>query len=205
MKRIIPFFRIQAAHLTALLLLAALLCAGVQAAVAKENMLTVSIGQMKYENATDPTISRNLKPGVGDVQDYHYFTHQSDLIELDGNGNIIPWMAEPYEVSRDYKTVTFHLRKGIKSADGTPLNASALKFNFDRIYTYGLIDFCGKNGSNKPICVNYDYSEASDEYTFKIHLTRGWPDLAREIAVNGAGGRLINPQMQSLLGILKEH
>jgi len=184
----------QAARLAALLVLAALLCAGLQAAVAaEEQTLTMSIGQMKYENATDPTISRNLKPGVGDVQDYHYFTHQSDLIEFDGNGNIIPWMAESYEVSNDYKTVTFHLRKGIKFADGTPLNASVLKFNFDRIYTYGLIDFCGKNGSNKPICVNYDYSEASDEYTFKIHLTRGWPDLAREIAISGAGGRLISP------------
>jgi ABC-type transport system substrate-binding protein len=46
-------------------------------------------------------------------------------------------MAESYEVSDDYKTITFHLRKGIKFADGTPLNASIIKFNFERVLTFG--------------------------------------------------------------------
>ncbi len=56
---------------------------------------------------------------------------------MDKNANIIPWMAESYEVSDDYDTIIFHLRKGVKFADGTPLNASVLKFNFDRMLTYG--------------------------------------------------------------------
>lgn len=171
--------------LIAALLLAALLCAGSAAAMAKENTLTIRVGL--FEQGTvglDPTLYDKSFPGKGGVEPYqHHFTHQAPLIALCDNGSIIPWMAESYEVSDDFKTIIFHLRKGIKFADGTPLNASILKFNFDRILTYGWVGKYGYNGTSsaRNEFVYYDYSEAPDQYTFKMHFKQGWIDIAHDL------------------------
>jgi peptide/nickel transport system substrate-binding protein len=42
-------------------------------------------------------------------------------------------LAETWESSTDKLTWTFHLRKGVKFHDGTPFNAEAVKFSFDRL------------------------------------------------------------------------
>lgn len=44
-----------------------------------------------------------------------------------------PWLAERWEVNADNTVYTFHLRRGVTFSDGTPLDAEAVKFNFDRI------------------------------------------------------------------------
>jgi peptide/nickel transport system substrate-binding protein len=45
---------------------------------------------------------------------------------------IIPWLAERYEVSPDGMSYTFYLRKGIKFHDGTPFNATAVNYSLVR-------------------------------------------------------------------------
>jgi len=54
------------------------------------------------------------------------------LLELTPKGEIVPKLAEKYEVSADATEFTFRLRKGIKFHDGTPFNAEAVKTNFER-------------------------------------------------------------------------
>src|ERR1019366_3815386 len=50
---------------------------------------------------------------------------------------VIPVLAASLpEVSADGKTYTFTLRTGVKFHDGTPFNASAVKFNYDRWQAY---------------------------------------------------------------------
>ena len=49
-----------------------------------------------------------------------------------GTTEIIPGLAERWEVSDDLKTWTFHLRPGVKFHDGTDLDADAVVFNFER-------------------------------------------------------------------------
>jgi ABC-type transport system substrate-binding protein len=46
---------------------------------------------------------------------------------------VIPWLAENYTHSADYKTWSFTLRQGIKFQDGEPFNASAVYFSFNRM------------------------------------------------------------------------
>jgi len=43
-----------------------------------------------------------------------------------------PELATSWEASPDAKVFTFHLRRGVKFQDGPPLNAQAVKLNFDR-------------------------------------------------------------------------
>src|SRR5262245_59519072 len=49
------------------------------------------------------------------------------------DGKLLPGLAESWEVARDGKSYTFKLRKNVKFHDGTPLDAAAVKFTFDRI------------------------------------------------------------------------
>ncbi|MGW4466331.1 ABC transporter substrate-binding protein [Micromonospora sp. NPDC004704] len=46
-------------------------------------------------------------------------------------GKIVPWLAERWEVSADARTFTFHLRPGVTFSDGSPVNAQAVRDNFD--------------------------------------------------------------------------
>ncbi|WP_329110297.1 ABC transporter substrate-binding protein [Micromonospora sp. NBC_01699] len=52
-------------------------------------------------------------------------------------GKIVPWLAESWEVSPDAKTFTFRLRPGVTFSDGTPVDARAVKDNFDAALKLG--------------------------------------------------------------------
>ncbi|MDQ0325013.1 peptide/nickel transport system substrate-binding protein [Rhodopseudomonas julia] len=51
----------------------------------------------------------------------------------DGTLEPEPALAKSWEVSEDGLTYTFHLREGVTFHDGTPFNAEAVKFNFERM------------------------------------------------------------------------
>lgn len=55
----------------------------------------------------------------------------SQLVDVDGDGNIVPDLAESWEVSDDQLTWTFHLRQGVKWHDGEPFTAADVKFTFE--------------------------------------------------------------------------
>jgi len=55
------------------------------------------------------------------------------LIAKDYDGNFVPWIAESWDISEDGLTWTFKIREGVTFHDGTPLDATAVKFTFDRI------------------------------------------------------------------------
>jgi peptide/nickel transport system substrate-binding protein len=50
-----------------------------------------------------------------------------------GTTNIVPGLATGYKVSDDGKEYTVKLRKGLKFSNGTPLTASVVKWNIDRV------------------------------------------------------------------------
>jgi peptide/nickel transport system substrate-binding protein len=55
------------------------------------------------------------------------------LVKDPDTGLFGPGLAESWEVSNDSKTLTFHLKSGVKFHDGTPFNADSMVFTFDRI------------------------------------------------------------------------
>src|SRR5882724_13283683 len=46
---------------------------------------------------------------------------------------VVPGLAESWTTSSDGLAWTFKLRKGVRFHDGTPLDAAAVKFTFDRV------------------------------------------------------------------------
>jgi len=55
------------------------------------------------------------------------------LVEVDEELQIQPELAESWEVSEDGTEYTFHLREGVTFHDGTPFDAEAVAFNFERM------------------------------------------------------------------------
>ncbi|KQY25341.1 ABC transporter substrate-binding protein [Cellulomonas sp. Root485] len=48
-------------------------------------------------------------------------------------GEIVPWLAQSWDVSDDLTQFTFHLRDDVTFSDGTPLTATTVKANFDAL------------------------------------------------------------------------
>ena len=54
------------------------------------------------------------------------------LVYIDQGGRPRPWLAESWSVDKDGREVTFVIRKGVTFADGTPLDAEAVRYSLDR-------------------------------------------------------------------------
>ena len=64
-----------------------------------------------------------------------YNIYQGLLRYPPGETNLIPGLAESYDISADGKEYTFKLREGLKFTDGTPFDANAVKWSIDRVMT----------------------------------------------------------------------
>lgn len=53
------------------------------------------------------------------------------------SGELRPWLATSWTTSPDAKSYTFTLEPGVTFSDGTPLDAAAVKANFDRVPALG--------------------------------------------------------------------
>ena len=105
---------------------AVLLVAG--PAVAQKKGGTLTVGLELDIPGFDP-----LKVGVYDTsQNIAAALLLETLVKLDNNGKAIPGLAVSWSHSDDFKTWTYKLRPDVKFHDGTPFNAAAVKFNFDR-------------------------------------------------------------------------
>jgi peptide/nickel transport system substrate-binding protein len=80
-----------------------------------------------------------------------------------------PWLASAWKVSADGKIYTFTLRPGVKFQDGTPFDAAAVKFNFDRTHNPKLASRCGGCAVGF-----YDHAVVVDPLTVSIYLKQPW-------------------------------
>lgn len=117
---------------------------------------------------------------VANVVDYVVET----LTRLDEQGKIRPWLAESWSVSADGRQYTFKLRQGVVFQDGTPFDARAVKWNFDRL----------KDGSVRvPIRAPYpiERTDVVDTSTVRVTLTRPSAPFVSALSWTTAG--LISP------------
>jgi peptide/nickel transport system substrate-binding protein len=88
------------------------------------------------------------------------------LVYQDPKDNAIkPGLAASWTVSDDGKSYTFKLREEAKFHDGTPVNADAVKFTFDRA---GDKQYQPNNAYTISLMEAYDHAEVLDEHTVKL-------------------------------------
>lgn len=104
-----------------------------------------------------------------------------------GTTEVIPELATSWETSEDAFTWTFYLRKGVKFHDGTPFNADAVVFNFERWmyednpyhhgdFAYWQYMFGGFPGVVKSV-------KAIDEYTVQFELNQPQAPFLNNLAM----------------------
>lgn len=79
----------------------------------------------------DPHVSCGWMAKFVDYQMFEGLV-EADLTRTEAPTQLKGQLAESWDVSEDGLVYTFHLRQGVRFHDGTPFNADAVKFNFDR-------------------------------------------------------------------------
>ena len=86
------------------------------------------VGQIAEPASLDPAVSTA-------ANDFRIAVNMYDGLVRNKPGTleIEPALATDWAISDDGLEYTFNLREGVKFQDGTPFNADAVKFNFDRM------------------------------------------------------------------------
>ena len=110
---------------------------------------------------------------------YYFLTNFYETLVRYEDGEIVPGLAERWEVSSDGLTYTFYLKQGIKFSDGTDFNAEAVKINLDNIPGI-LAEFNGGWGLTSTLL---DEVTVVDEYTVAVKLTTPYYGALQDFAV----------------------
>jgi len=102
----------------------------------------------------------------------------SGLTRLGANGEVLPNLAESWEISSDELTYTFHLRPNVTWHDGQPFTAD------DVLFTYGAIRVPGFRGEPglKELIRSLTVSKI-DDTTVELHLNQPFAPLAAHLSV----------------------
>ena len=100
------------------------------------------------------------------------------------NTDVVPCLATSWDVSEDGKVYTFHLRQGVKFHDGTPFNAEAVKFNFDRQMPENRTPKMSYAGF---VFADVVKTDVVDEYTVKVTLSKNATPFLHNLAMSFAG------------------
>jgi peptide/nickel transport system substrate-binding protein len=120
---------------------------------------TVTIGLDQEPPTMDPEASPSA------ITFYLTSSAGETLLYVDENRQIQPWLAQSWEVTDSGKTFTFKLRNDVTFQDGTPFNAAAVKWNFDRV-----VDPNYKAGSALPQLTGYLGTDVVDEFTARVRF-----------------------------------
>ena len=131
----------------------------------------------------DPNLSSTIPDWKGTVPVYEGLTRT--ITKEDGSVDVVPGVAESWDVSEDKMTYTFHLRKDAKWSDGQPVTAKDFEYTWQRIFDpevatpYAwMVQGVVKN-ADKIVNKELDKKElgvkAIDDYTFEMKLEKPTP------------------------------
>lgn len=140
-------------------------------------------GPATSEKDPDGVLTIGVNRAVDDINPFTFeaiFNVQSmvfePLVEYGDNGEIVPALAESWEVSPDGKTFTFHLREGVTFSDGAPWSAEAAKKSLDL--------WIGDEGySFIEISKIVTEVTATDDLTLTLTLSRPYAFVLQELSL----------------------
>jgi peptide/nickel transport system substrate-binding protein len=147
-------------------LAAAPLAAALPEALAQGRKDSVVIAMVLEPPGLDPTAG--AAAAIGEIVHYNIL---EGLTKINVDGSVTPLLAESWSNSPDGKDYTFKLRKAIKFSDGSPFNAEAVKFSFERAKAPA-----STNKAKKALFENLSTISAVDEHTVVLVLNK--PDAA---------------------------
>lgn len=99
------------------------------------------------------------------------------LVSYQSNGKLVPALAKSWDISKDGKVYTFHLRQNVKFSDGTDFNAEIVKKNFDAVMkhkdTHSWLGIVGV----------IDQTKVVDDHTFRLTLTEPYYPVLQDLSV----------------------
>ncbi len=100
------------------------------------------------------------------------------LVDLDPEtGEIVPWIAESWDISDDASEYTFHLTDGATFSDGSAIDADAVVANFDRIAALG-----AQASGASPWFGGFESAEATDASTVKVTFSESNAQFLEAVA-----------------------
>jgi peptide/nickel transport system substrate-binding protein len=161
------------------LALAGVFAAALSAGMPQSSQAASSSEQFTIGAGTEPDTLDVQGQGSTAVMNYMEFVVEP-LVRLEPDGSLTPALAESWEISEDGLQVTFHLRKNVKFQDGSPFNAEAVKFNFDRVLDKKIrVPLRGYFETVSKV-------EALDEHTVRITLTAPTPAFVGSLVTGPA-------------------
>lgn len=118
-------------------------------------------GIMRRINPTGPRVL-GYYPEMGPQDSTEAFPAVECLMELNKERKLEPFLAESVEIDPTKKTMTFHLRKGIKFHDGSDFNAEVCAWNLQLLKDTKKMQFSEQINS----------IEVIDSYTVTLHLNQ---------------------------------
>ncbi len=137
-----------------------LLCVGFGTALAAENPKrggTISLGTNVDIGTLDP-----YQEGSGVTAQFMYHILEP-LVVYGDKLEILPLVAEKWEISKDLKTYTFHLRKGKLFHNGRELVADDVKYSIERM---------ASKKSIRSKMFHIASVDVVDKYTVRVNLTQ---------------------------------
>ncbi|WP_205693684.1 ABC transporter substrate-binding protein, partial [Cellulomonas sp. IC4_254] len=127
----------------------------------------VSGGDLRFAITVDSRCIDPQQVGNNDAIAVARQTVASLTAQDPDTGEIVPWLAESWEVSDDASSYTFHLREGATYADGTPIDAESVKTNFDAIVALGATASLGSQ-----YLVGYEGTTVADPQTLTVDFAQ---------------------------------
>jgi peptide/nickel transport system substrate-binding protein len=105
---------------------------------------------------------------------YALYLIYDTLVGYDKDFNIVPELASSWDIAEDGLTITFTLRAGVMFHDGTPCDAAAVKWNFERVLNPDV-----NSPMRGQLAEAIESVEAPDSTTVRLNLKKAWrPILA---------------------------
>ncbi|MGY6564901.1 MAG: nickel ABC transporter substrate-binding protein [Halomonadaceae bacterium] len=152
-------------------------------------MLAASLGLsatfMTIPSAAQERLNFSWPSNVGALNPHLYSPNQmfaqamvfEPLVRYQADGQVVPWLAESWEVSDDGRTYTFQLREDVSFSNGEPFDAAAVVANIEAILANR------ERHAWLELANQIQGAEVVSEHVFRLQLGEPYYPLLQELAL----------------------